>query len=158
MYTTNFYKSFSKNILLYMSSRLSKIRSVHTYAMPRTVYFGWICTCRYSRIEHEFPHIYLLLYNIFLSKCVHNMHLTIDLNSALIFLLSNALLIGKKIKWPSSALFTEECRSLCIFGSEKRRICFISVLFWITRHIRLNNFQDERSGLPRRWWLPVECV
>ena len=37
---TNFYKSFSKNVLLYMSSRLSKIRSVHTYAMPRTVYFG----------------------------------------------------------------------------------------------------------------------
>ena len=31
MWTTNFYKSFSKNILLYMSSRLSKIRSVHTY-------------------------------------------------------------------------------------------------------------------------------
>ena len=27
-----------------MSSRLSKIHSVHTYVMPRTVYFGWICT------------------------------------------------------------------------------------------------------------------
>ena len=27
-----------------MSSRLSKIRSVHTYVMPRTVYFGWICS------------------------------------------------------------------------------------------------------------------
>ena len=26
-----------------MSSRLSKIRSVHTYVMTRTVYFGWIC-------------------------------------------------------------------------------------------------------------------
>ena len=26
-----------------MNSRLSKIRSVHTYFMPRTVYFGWIC-------------------------------------------------------------------------------------------------------------------
>ena len=35
--------SFSKNILLYMSSRLLKIRSVHTYVIPRTVYFGWIC-------------------------------------------------------------------------------------------------------------------
>ena len=43
MWTTNFYKSFSKNILLYMSRRLSKISSVHTYVMPRTVYFGWIC-------------------------------------------------------------------------------------------------------------------
>ena len=43
MWSTNFYKSFSKNILLYMSSRLSKIRSVHTYVRPRTVYFGWIC-------------------------------------------------------------------------------------------------------------------
>ena len=43
MWTTNFYRSFSKNMLLYMSSRLSKIRSVHTYAMPRTVYFGSIC-------------------------------------------------------------------------------------------------------------------
>ena len=31
-------------LLLYMNSRLSKIRSVHTYAMTRTVYFGWICT------------------------------------------------------------------------------------------------------------------
>ena len=27
-----------------MSSRLSKIHSVHTYVMLRTVYFGWICT------------------------------------------------------------------------------------------------------------------
>ena len=43
MWTTSFFKSFSKNILLYMSSRLSKIRSIHTYVMPRTVYFGWIC-------------------------------------------------------------------------------------------------------------------
>ena len=42
MWTTNFYKSFSKNILLYMSSRLSKIRSLHMYVMIRTVYFGWI--------------------------------------------------------------------------------------------------------------------
>ena len=44
MWTTNFYKSFSKNILLYMSRRLSKISSVHTYVMLRTVYFGWFCT------------------------------------------------------------------------------------------------------------------
>ena len=44
MWTTNFNKSFSKNIWLYMSSRLLKIRWVHTYVMPRTVYFGWICT------------------------------------------------------------------------------------------------------------------
>ena len=27
-----------------MSSRLPKIRLVHTYAMHRTVYFGWICS------------------------------------------------------------------------------------------------------------------
>ena len=40
MWTTNFYKSFFKKFLLYMSSRLSTIRSVHTYVMPRTVYFG----------------------------------------------------------------------------------------------------------------------
>ena len=43
MLTTNFYKSFFKNILLYMNGWLSKIRSVHTYVIPRTVYFGWIC-------------------------------------------------------------------------------------------------------------------
>ena len=48
MWTTSFYWSFSKNILFYMSSRLSKIRSVHTYVMPRTVYFGWICSWRQS--------------------------------------------------------------------------------------------------------------
>ena len=29
-----------------MSSRLSKIRSVHTYVMIRMVYFGWICRYR----------------------------------------------------------------------------------------------------------------
>ena len=40
--TTNFYKSFFKNGFFYMSSRLWKIRSVHTYVMPQTVYFGWI--------------------------------------------------------------------------------------------------------------------
>ena len=45
-WTTNFYKSSFKNIFLYMNSRLSKIRSVHKYAMPRTVYFGWICIYR----------------------------------------------------------------------------------------------------------------
>ena len=49
MWTTTFYKCFFKNILLYMSSRLSKIRSVHKYVMARTVYFGWICTCSRSK-------------------------------------------------------------------------------------------------------------
>ena len=43
MWTTNFYMCFSKNISFYMSVRLPKIRSVHTYVMTRTVYFGWIC-------------------------------------------------------------------------------------------------------------------
>ena len=37
---------FFKNILLYMSSRLSKLRSVHMYVMPWTVYFGWICSTK----------------------------------------------------------------------------------------------------------------
>ena len=50
----NFYKSFSKNILLYMSRRLSKIRSVHTYVMPRTVYFGWICMKYFGFIKDIF--------------------------------------------------------------------------------------------------------
>ena len=65
MWTTNFYKSFSKNILLYnMSSRLWKIDSVHTNAMPRTVYFGWICT-----FKIHFFRQYLLfnLFSVFLS-------------------------------------------------------------------------------------------
>ena len=44
MWTTNSFTSFSKNILLYMSSRLSKVRSVQMYVIHRTVYFGWICT------------------------------------------------------------------------------------------------------------------
>ena len=39
----NFYKRFFKNVLLYMNGRLSKIRSIHTYVIPRTVYFDWIC-------------------------------------------------------------------------------------------------------------------
>ena len=43
MWTTIFYKTFFKNILLYMNGRLSKTRAVHTYVMPRTVYFDWIC-------------------------------------------------------------------------------------------------------------------
>ena len=34
MWTKNFYESFFKNILLYMNGRLSKIRSVHRYAIP----------------------------------------------------------------------------------------------------------------------------
>ena len=37
--TTNIYKSFFKNILLRMNDWLSKIRSLHTYVIPRTVYF-----------------------------------------------------------------------------------------------------------------------
>ena len=43
MWTTNFHKSYNKNILLYTNVGLSKIRSVHTYVMTRTVYFDWIC-------------------------------------------------------------------------------------------------------------------
>ena len=57
MWNTNFYESFSKSILLYMSSRLSKICSVHTFAIPRTVYFGWICmtkvVLRFTRLYTE---------------------------------------------------------------------------------------------------------
>ena len=41
--TIGFFNFFCKNSFLYMSSRLSKICSVHTYVMIRTVYFGWIC-------------------------------------------------------------------------------------------------------------------
>ena len=44
MWTTIFYQIFFKNILLCMKGRLSKIRSLHTHVIPRTVYFGWICT------------------------------------------------------------------------------------------------------------------
>ena len=33
-----------------MSSRLTKIRSVHTYVMLRTVYFGWICSYEWTNI------------------------------------------------------------------------------------------------------------
>ena len=51
MWTIRFYKSFFKNILLYIRSRLSKIRSVHTYVMARTVYFGWICTLEFRFID-----------------------------------------------------------------------------------------------------------
>ena len=52
IWATNFNNSLFKNISLYMSRRctstymnvrLSKIQSVHTYVIPRTVYFGWIC-------------------------------------------------------------------------------------------------------------------
>ena len=52
MWTKTFFKRFFKNILLYMNGRLSKIRSVHTYAMPRTVCFGWICTS--IKLKHIF--------------------------------------------------------------------------------------------------------
>ena len=34
-----------------MSSRLSKIRSVHTYVMLRTVYFGWICILKWNMLN-----------------------------------------------------------------------------------------------------------
>ena len=46
MWTTNFYKIFFKNILLYMIGRLSKIRSLHTYAMHRMFYFESYCRWR----------------------------------------------------------------------------------------------------------------
>ena len=43
MWTTYFYKIFFKNILFYMNGRSSKIRSVHTHVITRTVYFD--CSC-----------------------------------------------------------------------------------------------------------------
>ena len=46
MSTTSFYKSFFKKYVgIHEQSAVSKIRSVHTYVMHRTVYFGWICSC-----------------------------------------------------------------------------------------------------------------
>ena len=49
MYTTNIYKSFSKNVFFYMSSRLSKTRSVRTsYALDGlfllNLYIYYYCT------------------------------------------------------------------------------------------------------------------
>ena len=54
MWTANFYQNFFKNTLLYMNGRPSKLRSVHTYVMPRTVYFDWICKSidRHRVLEH----------------------------------------------------------------------------------------------------------
>ena len=37
MWTINFYKSFSKKNMLYMSSRLSKIRYLHTFILVESV-------------------------------------------------------------------------------------------------------------------------
>ena len=34
--------------MLYLKGGLSKIRSVHTYVIPRTVVFGWICTVHHD--------------------------------------------------------------------------------------------------------------
>jgi len=65
MWTKNFYKSFSKNMLLHMSSRLSKIRSVHTYVIPRTVYFGWICSSIFRICsERNSMAIYHIIYEV----------------------------------------------------------------------------------------------
>ena len=36
-------EKFFKNILLYMNSRVSKIRSLHMYVLNRTVFFDWVC-------------------------------------------------------------------------------------------------------------------
>ena len=43
MRATNLCKSLFKNIVLCMNGSLSKNRSVHSYVVPRTVYFDWIC-------------------------------------------------------------------------------------------------------------------
>ena len=60
MWSTNFNKSFFKNIWLYMNSRLSKIRSVYSYIMPRTVYFGWICRMSFLLLFGEVFVVFLL--------------------------------------------------------------------------------------------------
>ena len=44
MWALNFYKRLLKNIFLYINGRSSKISSVHTYVMTRTVYFDCSCT------------------------------------------------------------------------------------------------------------------
>ena len=49
MYWTNFWQPtvhvlyMYNKYFLYINGRLSKLRSVHTYIVPRTVYFDWIC-------------------------------------------------------------------------------------------------------------------
>ena len=42
-WATNFYKGFSKNMLLYTNCRRSKIRLLHMYVIHRMVYFERYC-------------------------------------------------------------------------------------------------------------------
>ena len=70
--TTIFCKTSFKNILLYMNGRLSKIRSVHTHAIHRTVYFGWIC------ITVNYMMIFWLYKNLLPLKDCFYIHISYD--------------------------------------------------------------------------------
>ena len=77
MWNKNFYKSLFKNVLLYMNGRLSKIRSVHMYAMTQTVYFD--CRCRFykmkARVNNDVTHFSLAV------TTTHMLHHTIKPNT-----------------------------------------------------------------------------
>ena len=89
MCTTNFYKSFSENTLLYMSIRLSIIRSEHTYVMPRTVYFGCSCIRSPWNISKPKPKSKYLLksthFPTFSSKTGYSLHKSIGREFLLAF-------------------------------------------------------------------------
>ena len=57
-------ESFSKNVLMYMSGRLSKFHSVHTYVIPRTVILSesvYSLFYRFLRLSHMLFSIYALM-------------------------------------------------------------------------------------------------
>ena len=47
IWSVNYYKSLFENIQLHLKGQQSKIRSVYTFALTRTVYFDWICIVKY---------------------------------------------------------------------------------------------------------------
>ena len=71
-------KKCSQKYLLYMSNQLSKIRSVHTYAIiPWTVvYFGWICSLSLRKINATAPSKLLscVRFTIYIPICDVNLY------------------------------------------------------------------------------------
>ena len=82
-----------------MSSRLLKIRSLHTYVMPRTVYFGWICISWFChRISNSSDKDANKCKELFYSSSgFGDIHEKVSKSARCVFLLLTVVLEGRKI-------------------------------------------------------------
>ena len=125
---------------LCLGGRLSKIRSVHTYVMIRTVHFNWICTFQNLMLFAANQRDHLLLYSQDTTSCDYD-------KKGSIFALSLYYVIQKK--------FIERDRRTN--NKYYSVVDFWDISFQVDRRsMILKNFSTKRQKWPYRFFVSYE--